>query len=1727
MRFALPSVASGDQADRLFLMPKTAAKCDPDYGWVQGPGGKCVRKKPSKRKNLAVIAGGGGLLVGAGVAIGATALLRRSSDSKKAVSQSFGAAEANRKAAQQVNQSLSGLEAAVAKTQQRLLPAAKGNAIDLPPDRESESLKKAGTENERLRGVESQLTQERDRLGQQLSAVDREIKSHRQSLQQSQEQLSKLESAHSRQVEENSRLREVIGRQEQALQSLSKDLESQSQSLEQGTERLRALDQERLQADRLRQAATRKTDRLKSQKDDVDADLQSTRNLLKRAEGELADARSQLEQSQQSLEKTRQELTQARDRAKRIEDALLVVPVLKPGLRGNMGRRKSIDPATLDLSQKPDKDRRRRSIALSLENAQLQLAALRKQGQKQEESAKRRQAIGRILKRKAVEKIKDLGRGDSLRLDRQRAKCDPDHGWEQGPGGKCVRKKPTDRQVIAASAGAGLAVGAGIVLGAAALQRQSNRLESDSRQSAQRVAQAAQVVGAASPEGSPVKTQAIASQRQQKANVEQAIQSLQPASKDPIEIAPRSISREIEAENQILRKVQSDLIKQRDDLGRQLSGAEQSLAQQQQSLQRSRQELDRAESLLFQEAATTQKLSRTLSDQEKALQSLAQDLERRSAALAQQQQSESAAIKSRDQAIARQQSAVAANDKIVADTEAAKSELFSARQSLKESQAALKRTRQTLDRTAQEIAKVGEQHQKALGRVTELEDALLPNPIQRPGYQSKKRLRQPIDPATLSPDSRGKREQAIEESLRNADRHLAKLRGEPDPERRRILQAPVDYAKQQVGELDPDRVRTVASAGAAAKAKFQESMARGVEPVAPSNSEEAKRTLEKIAEGHLKEVPKKAIPAWIELAIPGPNGKRAADLYRFAMADQGMAAKVERWSKEMEGAMQNPDPISRRQWMERFRNKVFEETLSSRSNIEKTTGTIDEIGEVFTDLRTGGRIGGEKIWTDRTNPDNPFAAWRSRVRPGQKVVPRSFSERISRLGFGGKYKRLADTKKRQSLLARFIRDLMIRKDSDDPVSPSTLARLLRIDSDSSRQILSGQRTLNAREIGYLRAQYQLPPIFDPDCPLSTQILLSGIRQDARKCKTPWEGVLGKCRRSKEEDTEPPGRKAAKATLLAGAAVGLGLAGLGAYAASRPMPPRPAPPDISPGRPRPTPPPPPKAGKKPPTPPPTPSNGGSRTPSDYDEYAPLFTNASGEPRKSVLGQAWARVTGRGGTSSPDNVLQAAILTKENKSTVWDRYRAYTIADNLDPSILRDAFEHRKELSEEGKMKRPYDGKTLFALSAIGNNSNLGQPELQRELWNRLKLRRTPHEVSSDYLLGIAKEARFASETSSGKFKMDDEFIGRAERRAAADYAVTRALRTFSSASNSPTVTFQQQVEGIQNLRNYPFLRVQDYQGPSTSRSGAAGAKLTQDAFQALQTWGKMQYDQQDEYHQLLRGNEGLLSPFEMADAKSSKKILDSRESALTQAATELVRMRLEGVPYSEARKFVDGFLGIRRTDSQAECDPDHGWKDGPGKCVRSKKPTPAEQILQKAKTREWIRQRRASMQPVIDREEQRIANLPHEETLLLGLRGAGIRLRGDSSSVKLDLSLEQRKALVGGVATHNHPSGCAFSLGDFRTACRLGLSEVRAVTADHVHILRRKDGKAGFDLQDLKQKEAFIETQLRAGSATAAGLHALGNSPAVAQVKRDMFHGAWVRIGKQFPDLEYRREERKK
>ena len=36
-------------------------------------------------------------------------------------------------------------------------------------------------------------------------------------------------------------------------------------------------------------------------------------------------------------------------------------------------------------------------------------------------------------------------RRDSYRIDRRpRAKCDPEHGWEQGPGGKCIRKKPKD-----------------------------------------------------------------------------------------------------------------------------------------------------------------------------------------------------------------------------------------------------------------------------------------------------------------------------------------------------------------------------------------------------------------------------------------------------------------------------------------------------------------------------------------------------------------------------------------------------------------------------------------------------------------------------------------------------------------------------------------------------------------------------------------------------------------------------------------------------------------------------------------------------------------------------------------------------------------------------------------------------------------------------------------------------------------------------------------------------------------------------------------------------------------------------------------------------------------------------------------------------------------------------------------------------------------------------------
>ena len=1752
-------------------MRRPKPKCDPDYGWEVGPGGKCVRAKPKQPsgRRVAGIALGGGLVLGAGLALGATALMRQSSASKQ---QAASVADSTRQVAsatQKFNQDLGRLDQEVAQNQERaqkirgLLPGSKSTPVDLPPDTAAANLGKARAENDRLRSEQEKLIQERDQLSKQLEETEKAAKEHRQSLAESRRKLSELESGLEAQSQSVESLRISVAQQEKALQSLTKDLVSRDREIGESQSRTQQVNQERSQSVVQGRSAGLKTDRLKSKKDDVEAELGSTRNLLKRTEADLAESRQSLADSQERLGKARQELEQARARVKRIEDALLVVPALKPGLIGNRGKRKAIDPDTLDLTQKPDRDRRRASLKLSLENSRLQLEASQKQQERQRKNQIRREVLGKMIKRRLP------GRKDSLRLDRQKPKCDPDYGWEVGPGGKCVRVKPDQNKKIAAIAGGtGLALGAGLVLGATALNRHSDRLKTEAQQSAQRVSQAAATVNQVAQKVESVGEQSratkdLGSQYAQRSSLEQGIRGLIPSGKDPI--APPSptskLQRAIESDNEALRRGQADLIRERDDLSRRISEAEQTLEGHRQSLEKSSRSLNALGSNLDQEAATAGRLRRTLEEQEKALQSLSSDLEKRSQALAAQKQKEVEAIAARDRAVTQRQSSQETNDRLTRETESATADLVAAQKALKESRQNLQQTRKELAQTASAIQKVGEQHQKAQGRITELEDALLSNPIQRPGFVPKRRVLQAINPATLTPADDPKRRRAIDQSLANADRHLAQLRGEADPDRRGLLKVPVDYAKRQVGEIDPDRVEIVKSAGRAARRKFEEGMRRELKPVAPSNSEEAKRTLEKIADGHIKEVSKKAVPGWIELAIPGPNGKRAADLYRFAMADKGMAGKVERWSKEMEAAMKNPDPVSRREWMERFRNKVFEETLSSRSNIEKTTGTIGEIGESIGDRARGVKIEGQGYWEDRARPDNPLATWRNKVPKGQKLVPMTFGERLADslpfIGKGRVWKRVADKRasRQSSMIARFVRDLMFRKDSDHPVAPSDLSRLLRIDSASSHQILEGKRPFTAREIGIIRAEYGLPAIFEPNDPLSTQILLSGLRQDARTCKSPWEGVLGKCRRKKEEDTEPPGRKAAKATLLAGAAVGLGLAGLGAYAASRPMPPRPAPPDISPGRPRPTPPQPPKSGKTPPTPPTPPAPKPPIGSSDYDQYQKYFEGSGGKGGRSVLAQAWQRVTGRGGTRSPSDVLTEALKEESNVSSAWDKYRAYTIADRLNPAILKEAFdqEAKRRESVAGTKNRPpapappYDGKTLFAVAAIGDSDNAGQTRLQQQFWQRLKDPSPDNPVKAngreagqkDRLLAIAKEVRFASETQSGFSLEGDQgtqFLRSARGISFADNLITAKLRQFTPDDTSPPARdFAREAQGLKTLKLYPFLQAEDYQGAVVGKNTKAlRTKLSDDSFEALKTWEDMKFNRSDPYHGLLRDPEkGLLTVFANTDFDKVATVARNRENDLKRTGEALVRLRRQGKPpdHPEVQEVMKIFFNPHRKDSKAECDPDHGWKDGPGKCVRAKAIVEVKRPSLSPAERERFRFYRSLQQQQIDEEENRIAGLPHEEAMILSPGGKVARFAGDKQRIHLVLPQEERKIFEMGVVTHNHPSGGSFSPADFKTLCNMRLHEIRAVTADHTHIIRRSPSASdlSFHPQDADERVQLFSgsyTNLLKRSTLSYRSGKVSLEEANHQL-REGRHKIWQKIAERYDDMEYIREDRKK
>jgi len=113
-------------------------------------------------------------------------------------------------------------------------------------------------------------------------------------------------------------------------------------------------------------------------------------------------------------------------------------------------------------------------------------------------------------------------------------------------------------------------------------------------------------------------------------------------------------------------------------------------------------------------------------------------------------------------------------------------------------------------------------------------------------------------------------------------------------------------------------------------------------------------------------------------------------------------------------------------------------------------------------------------------------------------------------------------------------------------------------------------------------------------------------------------------------------------------------------------------------------------------------------------------------------------------------------------------------------------------------------------------------------------------------------------------------------------------------------------------------------------------------------------------------------------------------------------------------------------------------------------------------------------------EKDIANMPYEVGGMFDAKGRLVAsFTGDKSAIYFPESLLDKGSFKGLIFTHNHPKyrisalssenlewaqknvTSGFSFGDFATAQKMGVKEIRAISGSWVHVLRRSDGKDFF------------------------------------------------------------------
>ena len=119
-------------------------------------------------------------------------------------------------------------------------------------------------------------------------------------------------------------------------------------------------------------------------------------------------------------------------------------------------------------------------------------------------------------------------------------------------------------------------------------------------------------------------------------------------------------------------------------------------------------------------------------------------------------------------------------------------------------------------------------------------------------------------------------------------------------------------------------------------------------------------------------------------------------------------------------------------------------------------------------------------------------------------------------------------------------------------------------------------------------------------------------------------------------------------------------------------------------------------------------------------------------------------------------------------------------------------------------------------------------------------------------------------------------------------------------------------------------------------------------------------------------------------------------------------------------------------------------------------------------------RNPTLQSSLDRVEREIRDLGFEYAYAFSLDGELLLHTTDEEDSHVGFNDAQLALLPGAVLTHNHPGGRSFSEEDVTFAMRVGLAEMRVVTARSRYVLRPPN--AGWSWLLLKSFPAVVELE---------------------------------------------------